>query len=128
MTNKQNARRGGSRRAEKRLHPHYRRNRSGRQPRLNIQAVAVAALRDADRVVAELLPGGRRQGHEYVVTNPKRNDHRAGSFSINLETGRWADFATDDRGGDLVSLVAYLRNQSQIEAARELMYRLGVSA
>ena len=31
-----------------------------------------------------------------------------GSFSVSITTGVWADFATDDRGGDLVSLYAYL--------------------
>ncbi len=40
-----------------------------------------------------------------------------GSFKINIITGRWADFATQDRGGDLVSLGAYLARCSQSEAA-----------
>ena len=37
-----------------------------------------------------------------------RSDRRPGSFSVNTRTGRWADFATGDRGGDVVSLAAYL--------------------
>ena len=41
-------------------------------------------------------------------TNPTRADRRPGSFSVNTRTGRWADFATGDRGGDVVSLAAYL--------------------
>ena len=32
---------------------------------------------------------------EYVALNPTRADKRAGSFKINLQTGRWADFAAD---------------------------------
>ena len=40
--------------------------------------------------------------------NPTRPDRRAGSFKVNLRTGRWADFATGDKGGDAVSLAAYL--------------------
>ena len=44
----------------------------------------------------------------YVALNPTRNDRRPGSFKINIRTGRWCDFATGDRGGDPVSLVAYL--------------------
>jgi hypothetical protein len=42
-----------------------------------------------------------------------------------LRTGRWADFATGDSGGDPVSLVAYLENVSQGEAARMLARMLG---
>ena len=43
-----------------------------------------------------------------MARNPTRPDRRPGSFKINLTTGRWADFATGDRGGDPVSLAAYL--------------------
>ena len=49
-----------------------------------------------------------------------------GSFSVNLETGRWADFSTGDRGGDPVSLAAYVFGTSQVEAARTLAAVLGV--
>jgi hypothetical protein len=35
-------------------------------------------------------------------------DQNPGSFSINVRTGRWADFATGDKGGDVISLAAYL--------------------
>jgi len=39
---------------------------------------------------------------------------------VNLLTGRWADFATGDKGGDPISLLAYLRSISQGDAARLL--------
>ena len=40
---------------------------------------------------------------------------------------RWADFALEDaRGGDPVSLAAYLSHQSQCDAARVLAKMLGV--
>jgi hypothetical protein len=45
---------------------------------------------------------------------------------INCWTGRWADFATGDRGGDPISLVAYLANMSQGEAARLLAGMSGI--
>lgn len=72
------------------------------------------------------LPDGRLQGSEFVARNPTRDDRRPGSFSINTRSGVWADFATDDRGGDPISLYAYLNGLSQIEAARELAAELGV--
>jgi len=55
-----------------------------------------------------------------VALNPRRHDRSPGSFKVNLRTGRWADFATGDKGGDPVSLAAYLFNLSQADAARRL--------
>ncbi|MBN8827957.1 MAG: hypothetical protein J0H68_04555 [Sphingobacteriia bacterium] len=66
------------------------------------------------------LPDGKIQGNEYVARNPKRYDQHYGSFKINIRTGKWCDFATGDKGGDLISLAAYLFNLSQYEAAKEI--------
>jgi hypothetical protein len=72
------------------------------------------------------LPQGRQQGQEWVALTPRRQDSRPGSFKVNLRTGRWTDFATGDKGGDAVSLLAYLRGLSQAEAAQLLACELGV--
>lgn len=85
-----------------------------------------AALGSLPALLARWLPGGRREGCEYVARNPTRADRRPGSFCINLRTGKWADFATGDRGGDVISLAAYLSGQSQTDAARALADMLGV--
>jgi hypothetical protein len=66
-------------------------------------------------------------GHEWVARNPTRADRKPGSFRVNLRTGRWADFATGDAGGDPVSLAAYLSGTGQAEAARALADMLGVT-
>jgi hypothetical protein len=63
---------------------------------------------------------------EYVALNPRRDDRHPGSFKTNLRTGRWADFATGDRGGDVVSILAFLRGYSQGDAARALSTMLGI--
>lgn len=76
-------------------------------------------------LLRRILPGGRLEGHEYVALNPRRNDTRLGSFRINIHNGKWADFAVGDKGGDLISLWAYVRNIKQIEAARDLQPILG---
>ena len=94
--------------------------------RLDIASVARAALAHADALVARWLPGGRREGDEYVVRNPKRADHKPGSFKVNTRTGAWADFATGEAGGDLVALRAWLDGATQIEAARMLAGELGI--
>jgi hypothetical protein len=93
---------------------------------IDFEAVNRAALAALPAVLARLVPGGKRIGGEYVVLNPIRADRRLGSFKINIRTGRWADFATGDKGGDPVSLVAYLECISQVEAARLLGPMLGL--
>ena len=45
---------------------------------------------------------------------------------MNGYNGGWCDFATGDKGGDPVSLVAYLAGVSQGEAARLLAQMLGI--
>jgi hypothetical protein len=85
-----------------------------------------AALAAFPAVLARILPSGKHVGSEYLALNPSRTDRHAGSFKVNTATGRWADFATGDKGGDPISLVAYLGNISQGEAARMLARMLGI--
>lgn len=94
--------------------------------RIDFGAVNAAALRVLPDLLRQWLPDGRLVNGEWVARNPTRQDRRAGSFSINVRTGKWADFATGDRGGDVVSLVAYLGGLSQVEAAHLLSDHLGV--
>ncbi len=87
--------------------------------------IAERALLSAEILVPSWLPDGRRRGNEWVALNPTRADRRLGSFSINLRTGRWADFAIGDSGGDLISLRAYLDGSTQRQAALALLQELG---
>lgn len=91
------------------------------------ETIARAALAHAPEIVRRWLPDGHRSGAEWVARNPKRVDRRRGSFRVNLRTGRWADFATGDRGGDLVSLAAFLFDLDQATAARRLASMVGVA-
>jgi hypothetical protein len=93
---------------------------------LDFAAINQAALAAFPAVLARILPGGKRVGAEIVALNPRRADRWLGSFKINRYNGRWADFATGERGGDPVSLVAYLADVSQGEAARLLAQMLGM--
>jgi hypothetical protein len=94
---------------------------------IDFAAINGAALRRAVDLLRRWLPDGRLEGHEYVARNPRRADRRLGSFKVNIATGRWSDFATGDRGGDLVSLGAYLAEIGQAEAARRLAAMLGLA-
>jgi hypothetical protein len=95
-------------------------------PTVAYETIAAAALPHLQTLVRRWLPGGRREGNEWVVLNPRRADRRPGSFKINLRTGRWADFATADRGGDVISLAAHLHGLSQLEAAQKLAGMLSI--
>ncbi|HSD36101.1 MAG TPA: VapE domain-containing protein [Rhodocyclaceae bacterium] len=93
----------------------------------DFKRLADAALARADSLLAEWLPHGKRVGHEWKSTNPRRADNHEGSFSISVVNGRWGDFATDDKGGDLLSLYAYLFcNDDQGDAARYLAGLFGM--
>jgi putative DNA primase/helicase len=79
--------------------------------------IAKQALLSSETLVTRWLPGGTKAGPEYKVINPLRADNKPGSFSINLDTGKWGDFATDKTGLDLISLYAYLEGIEQMDAA-----------
>ncbi len=77
------------------------------------------------------LPDGQKRGNEWVARNPHRKDAHLGSFSINLNTGRWQDFATGDRGSDIIALAAFLHfphsERSQHDAAVAIAQMLRLS-
>ena len=91
------------------------------------EAAACSALNACPSVLYRWLPGGKVVGQEYDVINPLRDDHTTGSFRVNIHTGKWADFATDAKGGDLVSLYAYLNCLSQSDALEAVEQELGVN-
>lgn len=93
---------------------------------INFRRVADEAARQAPATVERWLPGGRRDGVEYTVRNPRRADSRPGSFKVNLRTGLWADFPSGDRGRDLIALAAFLFDLKQDEAAKRVADMLGV--
>jgi hypothetical protein len=101
--------------------------RLNQNSRVDFDQVNRAALAVLPSLLARWLRGGRIEGNEYVALNPRRVDNHLGSFRVNMRTGRWADFAiAGARGGDVVSLVAYLGRIGQAEAARRLAAMLGI--
>jgi hypothetical protein len=93
---------------------------------IDFDAINRAAMSALPAVLARLIPGGKILAREYVALNPTREDRRPGSFRVNMRTGRWSDFAKGDKGGDPVSLCAYVEKCSQVEAARRLARMLGI--
>lgn len=87
-----------------------------------INQEALARLHD---LLFFLFPDGRVEGREFVVGSIAGEPGK--SFKVNLESGKWSDFATDDKGGDPVSLVAAVRGISQGDAARWLAEWMGTT-
>lgn len=66
----------------------------------------------ADSLVRELLPDGRRQGHEWVARCPWHAHKNLGSFSVHIggaKSGVWKEFGAGDSGDslDLVALTLF---------------------
>jgi len=91
------------------------------QSTIDFEALADDLLRDAERLVSEWLPGGKRKGHEWYCGSLR--GEAGDSCRVNLNTGSWADFggAEEEKGRDLISLFARINNIKNGEAARELM-------
>lgn len=79
------------------------------------------------RIYEQLAPEGKLQGDEYVPLNPIRDDRNPGSFRININTGQWIDYATGEKGTDLVSLYALINGIGQFDACKQLAERFGIS-
>jgi hypothetical protein len=99
-----------------------------KRERIDFAALVRAAQPLMLPILRRILPDGRVHGREYVTLNPRRADRHIGSFSINLITGKWGDFASGDKGGDVISLVAFIENCSQLEAARLLSRMLSLES
>ncbi len=103
-----------------------REQRNLEQTWVDFAAVNTAAVSSLPAILQRWLPDGRREASEWVARNPRRDDRSPGSFKVNLRTGRWADFATGDKGSDVTSLAAYLFGLSQVEAAQRIAEMLGI--
>ena len=70
------------------------------------------------------LPGGKVKGGNYRIGGI--DGSLGSSMSVSLKTGKWYDHATDDKGGDLISLYAAVHNLTQREAANELSSEVNI--
>ncbi|MBP8140400.1 MAG: virulence protein E [Acidovorax sp.] len=95
-------------------------------PPIKFAALADALLPDADRLVPLWLPGGQQRGHEYVCGS--LSGDKGSSCSVNLSNGRWGDFASDEQGGDLLSLYAAIHGLSMTKAALQVARENGLES
>ena len=93
----------------------------------DFKGLAAELLGRAHSLMPQWLPGGRLEGREWVATNPTRGDSKPGSFKVNVNTGKWSDFAIGDAtGGDLIALYCYLRGLEPAAAYAELTGSNGI--
>jgi hypothetical protein len=93
--------------------------------RVDFDRVAREAAQNSLSILQHWL-NGKRLGREFIALNPRRADSKPGSFKVNINTGAWSDFATNDRGRDLISLAAYLFDLDQRTAAIRVAEMLSV--
>jgi len=87
-------------------------------------AIAGALLAQAETLVPQWLPHGKRRGREWVCGD--LYGEVGDSCSVNLQTGLWRDFASDEGGRDLISLFAAIHSIGQGTAAKQLADLTGV--
>ncbi|MCH7740227.1 MAG: hypothetical protein IIC93_08805 [Chloroflexi bacterium] len=87
---------------------------------LDFRGLADFLLGLSRELCVKWLPGGELKGKEYVCGNLLGSPGE--SCSVNIDTGRWADFANDQKGGDFISLYAAIQNIEQGVAAKQLAF------
>ena len=96
---------------------------------LDFAAINSAARARLPEVLARLLPGGRVVGPEWHAGSLRGDPGDSLRVRMRGErAGRWADFATGEKGGDPVSLAAAVARTRQIEGAKQLARMLGIDA
>lgn len=93
--------------------------------KLDFHEIAQAAKSESLRISRSLISNGKKVGSQWVGDSPLPSRHTSGYLKVNLETGKWCDFASDARGGDLISLAAYCLGSTQKEAALFLAEIIG---
>lgn len=86
-------------------------------PRLGIAGVKPLLVRRIGELVAQLCPGARREGGNWVCPNPRRAEERGGSFIV-WKNGAWKEYdAGDAEKGDVMSLIVYTGQATDLAGA-----------
>ena len=77
----------------------------------DFQAINNAVLENPS-YLERRLPHARMEGQELVAGDIQGNPGK--SFKLNRVSGKWSDFAADEKGGDVISFVAAQEGISQM--------------
>jgi len=85
--------------------------------RVDISEVSAMLAAQAEQLARELLPGGHREGSEWICGSVAGESGRSLAFHLSgAKSGVWADFSTGE-GGDALDLVAAAMTQGDMKAA-----------
>lgn len=85
---------------------------------INFEGLAAHLLASSVQLLQGWFPAGKLSGKEFQIGNLAGEAGK--SLSINVRTGVWHDFASDEGGSDLTSLYAAIHGIEQAAAARAL--------
>ena len=85
----------------------------------NFEIVNRDLLGQCPGLLSNWLPGGKVIAGEYCCSNLMGGGGQ--SLKINLNSGKWCDFATEQKGTDLISLYAAINGWSQGDALKHLI-------
>ena len=87
--------------------------------RIDFKLLAEQLRGCANMVVPRLLPGGKLIGHEWTCGDMSGGPGK--SLRVNIQSGVWMDFASGEKGGDIISLKAAIDKCSMLDAAKSLV-------
>lgn len=91
---------------------------------IDFKSTNEAALTNALSLLYRWLPGGKLIGSEYTCGS--LDGGQGDSCKVNIVSGKWCDFATGDKGGDLISLYAAINKMTQMDAANVINGLVGM--
>ncbi|MBF0131046.1 MAG: hypothetical protein HQL75_00455 [Magnetococcales bacterium] len=77
--------------------------------KIDFERIANTALLSSTDLLFEWFPAGVLDGHEFKIGDVTGS--KGSSLSINVKTGKWSDFASGLKGGDLISLYAAIQTK-----------------
>lgn len=87
------------------------------------EALAQWLLGRLDELMPQWFPAATAQGREWCIGDLKGDPGQ--SLRINRDSGLWSDFATGQKGRDLIALWAAMRGLNQLDAAKDLAQKYG---
>lgn len=86
--------------------------------RLDFSGLNSKLLSQAESLLFQWFPQGKILSREFKIGSI--SGEAGESLSVNLNTGKWADFAAGTSGGDLISLYQTIHNIKPLQAYQEL--------
>lgn len=82
------------------------------------ETLAAHLISRSVELLQQWFPNGRRIGREFCIGDLQGNPGQ--SLKVNLDSGLWQDYATGQKGRDLIALYAAIHSLGQIDAAKAL--------